>query len=103
MSNSVNAPENNGPEDHGENGVVVPGVDLPQRNHEDAPEPIPVDVVSRDAQHVDISSHTNRSIRQENQQEAQKTPAREEQEVSLHVIFEMLQAQQLAIAQLQSH
>ncbi|XP_070020210.1 uncharacterized protein [Nicotiana sylvestris] len=61
MSNSVNAHENNSLEDHGENGVAVPGVSVPLRNIEDAPEPILVDVVSHNSQHVDISSHTNRS------------------------------------------
>ncbi|XP_070020706.1 uncharacterized protein [Nicotiana sylvestris] len=61
MSNSVNTHENNGLEDHGENGVVVPSVDVPLRNAEDATEPISVDVVSRNAQYVDISSHNNMS------------------------------------------
>lgn len=103
MSNSVNAPENNGLEDRGENGVAVPGADVSLRNPEDTLEPILVDVGSRNAQHVGISSHTNVNTRQENQQETQKNPAWEEREVSLHVISKMLQAQQLAIAPLQSH
>ncbi|XP_070017377.1 uncharacterized protein [Nicotiana sylvestris] len=49
MSNSVNAHENNGSEDHGENGVTIPDVGVPLRNPEDEPKPILVDVVSRNA------------------------------------------------------
>ncbi|XP_070022712.1 uncharacterized protein [Nicotiana sylvestris] len=41
---------NNNLENHGENGVDVPGAGIPPRNPENVPEPIPVDVVSRDAQ-----------------------------------------------------
>ncbi|XP_070023243.1 uncharacterized protein [Nicotiana sylvestris] len=80
MSNSINGGGNNNLEDYEENGLDVLGVGVPPQNHENAPEPIPVDAVSCDAQNVDISSHTNRSMHQGDQQKAQKTPAREEQE-----------------------
>lgn len=103
MSSSVNRVKNDNFKNHGENGVAAPDVGVPPRNLENAPGPIPVDVGSRDTQQVDVSSHTNRRVHQRDPQEAQKTPTREEREVSFHVIFEMWQAQQLAIAQLQSH
>lgn len=67
-------------EDHGENGVAVPGIGVPPQNPESAPEPIPVGTVSCNAQYVDVSSHTNGSTRQENQQETRKNPIREERE-----------------------
>lgn len=88
MSNSVNGGKNNNLEDHRENGVDVPGVGVPPQNPGNTPEPVPVNTISRDAQRVDISSHTDRSIRQGDQQEVQKNPTREECEVSLHIICE---------------
>ncbi|XP_070011731.1 uncharacterized protein [Nicotiana sylvestris] len=103
MSGSVNRVENDNLENHRENGVAIPVIGTPLQNPDNAPRPIPEDAGSRDAQQVDENSHTDRSIQHGDQQEAQKTPARDEQGVSLHVIFKMLQAQQLAIAQLQSH
>ncbi|XP_019261430.1 PREDICTED: uncharacterized protein LOC109239333 [Nicotiana attenuata] len=78
MSNSVNRAEKNNLEDHRENGVDIPGVGVPPRNYGNAPEPIPVDTDSRDAQHVDISSHTNKRVHQRDKKEVQKTPTREE-------------------------
>ncbi|XP_019246579.1 PREDICTED: uncharacterized protein LOC109226242 [Nicotiana attenuata] len=102
MSNSAHARENNGIGLQGGNGANVgvppqnPGVapadvGVPPQNPGEAPVKIPVDVNSRNVVHVDVSSHTNESVRGE------------EREVSLQIIFEMLQAQQVAIAELQSH
>ncbi|XP_070007645.1 uncharacterized protein LOC107781528 [Nicotiana tabacum] len=47
MSNSVNGGENNNLEDHGENGVAVPGVGVPPQNPGNAPEPVPVDAAQQ--------------------------------------------------------
>nr|XP_016432869.1 PREDICTED: uncharacterized protein LOC107759439 [Nicotiana tabacum] len=81
MSNSINGDENNNLEDHGENGVVVLDVVVPQQNPRNAPDPGPMDMVSHDTQRIDVSSHTDRRVHQGDQQEARETPIREEHEV----------------------
>jgi len=88
MSGSVNRVENDNLENHGENGVAIPDVGAPPQNPDNAPGPILVDVDSQNAQQVDKTPHTDKRIRHNDRQKAQKTPAQEEQEVSLHVIFE---------------
>jgi len=62
MSGSVNRVENDNLENHGENGVAVPVVGAPPQNPDNTPGPIPADADSQDAQQVDETSHTDRSI-----------------------------------------
>ncbi|XP_019237440.1 PREDICTED: uncharacterized protein LOC109217629 [Nicotiana attenuata] len=65
MSGSVNIVENDDLENHGEDSVAVPIVGAPPRNPENAPGPTPADAVSRDAQQIDETSRTDKSIQQE--------------------------------------
>ncbi|XP_070008124.1 uncharacterized protein [Nicotiana sylvestris] len=70
MSGSINRVENDYLENHGENGVAVPVVGAPPQNPDNSPRPIPVDAGSQDVQHVNETSHTDRSIQHGDQQEA---------------------------------
>nr|XP_016477134.1 PREDICTED: uncharacterized protein LOC107798626 [Nicotiana tabacum] len=92
MSGLVNRVGNGNLKNHGENGMAELVIGAPLRNPDNALGSVPADAISQDAQQVDETSHTDGSIQHTDQQEAQKTPAREEQKVNLHVIFEMLQA-----------
>lgn len=94
--------ENDGLGSHGENNAVASRTGVPPLNPGVAPAPNPVDVGSHITLNVDLVTDVEWSVRGGDQPDAQRTQAQGEREVSPQVIFEMLQAQQVVIAQLQS-
>lgn len=105
MSNSQYAPTHgeDGHEFHGENdNVIAPGAEVPQANLEGAPIANPVDVSLHVALNTDLGADPEGSIHRESRSGGQGTQVRGDGGVSLQVIFEMLQAQHAAIAQLQN-
>jgi len=99
MSSSQNAPIHDN-EGLGENNNA--GVGVPPINPGEVPNMEPVDVSSHIALNADLCADPKADIRREARPGGQRTQGIEEGGVSLQVIFEMMQAQQIAIAQLQS-
>ncbi|XP_070029202.1 uncharacterized protein [Nicotiana sylvestris] len=102
MSNSQNSSvhSDDGLGFHGENNNV--GVSVPSINLGEVPKVKPVDVSSHIALNADFGSAPGKSVRREARAGGQGTHGIGYGGVSLQVIFEMLQAQQVATAQLQS-
>lgn len=106
MSNSQNAPVHgdNGLGFHGENdSIVALGVDVPPINPGEVSNAEPVDISSHIALNADLGANPGASIRMKVRSGGQRTHGVGDGGINLQVIFEMLQAQHIAIAQLQSH
>nr|XP_009786539.1 PREDICTED: uncharacterized protein LOC104234641 [Nicotiana sylvestris] len=99
MSSTQNAPIH---QDEGlveNNGI---GVDVSPINPEGVPNVEPIDISSHNALNTNAGTDLVRNAHREARPDGQRTRGMEEGGVSLQVIFEMLQVQQVSIAQLQS-
>ncbi|XP_075113214.1 uncharacterized protein LOC142182673 [Nicotiana tabacum] len=99
MSSTHNAPIHED-EGLGENSGI--GVCIPHINPEEVPNMEPVEISLHNALNMDADTGPARNAHREARAGRQETRGMEEGGVSLQVIFEMLQAQQVVIAQLQS-
>ncbi|XP_070015710.1 uncharacterized protein [Nicotiana sylvestris] len=99
MSSTQNAPAHDS-EGLGENNGI--GLGVPPVNSEGVPNVEPVDISYHNALNMEADAEPVRNECREAHAGGQEARRMEEGGVSLQVIFEMLQAQQVAIAQLQS-
>ncbi|XP_070037110.1 uncharacterized protein [Nicotiana tomentosiformis] len=103
MSNSQAAPTHgdNNHGFHGENdNIAALGIEVPQADLEEAPIANPIDVSSPVALNANLDVEPEGSIHREVRSSGRSTQGGEDGGVSLQLIFEILQAQQAAIAQL---
>ncbi|XP_070050609.1 uncharacterized protein [Nicotiana tomentosiformis] len=104
MSNSQSAPVHMGNDfgHHDENDNIAPGNDVPPVGLDRVPAVGPIDASSHAAINANLAVDLESNIRRDVRSTAQSTHGGEEGGISLRVIFEMLQAQQATIAQLQN-
>jgi len=99
MSNTQNAPIHDN-EGLGENSSIWVGI--PPINPEEVPNMEPINISSHNALNADSGTDPVGNERGEARSSSQGTRGTRDGGISLQVIFEMLQAQQIVIAQLQS-